>query len=193
MATDERVGDTNEIMQGIAAAYAARLELVRRMVQDTQRILMEFRERRERMSDALRGQLAKSESLRNADFNRMMDEVLAVHRKREENVQAMLEAFREEEEAITGNVGHLLEKGEAVRIKDFKRMLVRVRKEQQEREQQTSTYISEQVAKMQEEVGKMLETFKQERARMGVEGGQLGGTPAQQPTGTVAAVPQLQR
>lgn len=156
----------------LLAAYEARLTFVKRIVGDTRKMLDEFRQRREKMSTELRELLAKSESLRKKDFDQMMQEILAVQGQREENVKVMLDEFRQEEETVAENLRRLVQKGEGVKIKDLKRMLVKIKEEQQVREKSTSTYVGEQMAKMQQEVAMMLEEFKKEKEKMAAEWGQ---------------------
>lgn len=158
-----------QLAEDIAASYEARAAFVQEVVGETHELLERFRAERERMAAALREHLATSESLRRKDFNRMMEEILAVQREREEGVNAMLQKFREEEEQVAKRLRGLLGRGAHIQVKDFKRTLVQIKTDQQQRTQETVTAVSERVSLMQLEVGKMLEEFKRERERMGGE------------------------
>ena len=161
--------DLKKIAEEIVLSYEARIGVVKGIVEDTHKMLEDFRQRREEMSKALREALAKSECLRKTDFNNMMGEILAVQLKREENVKQMLADFRKEEEEVAMRLRKLLERGEEVRIKDFKRMIAKIKEEQREREKATSLGVGDQLERMQAEVYAMLGTFKQEREKMASE------------------------
>lgn len=165
--------ETKEVGDEIVAAYQARLDFIKSIVADTHATLEEFRTRREQLSGALRELLSKSESLRKKDFNIMMEEILTVQRAREENVKAILEEFKTEEEQILERLQSLVEKGTEVRIKNLKRVLAQLKHQQQAREQDVSLHVNEQVTKMQQEVTDMLEAFKKEREKMTAEWQQL--------------------
>ncbi len=168
-ASDTNTNPPTGLAEELLAAYEARLTFVKRIVEDTRKMLDEFRGRREKMSTELREMLAKSESLRKKDFDQMMQEILVVQSQREENVKTMLEEFRQEEERVAENIRRLARKGERVKIKDLKRMLAKIKEEQQVREKSTSTYVGEQMSKMQQEVAGMLEEFKKEKEKMAAE------------------------
>ena len=161
--------DLKKLAEEIVLSYEARIGVVKEIVEDTHKMLEDFRQRREEMSKALREALAKSECLRKTDFNRMMAEILVVQLRREENVKQMLADFRREEEEVAMRLRKLLERGEEVRIKDFKRMIAKIKEEQREREKATSLGVKDQLERMQAEVYTMLATFKQEREKMASE------------------------
>lgn len=161
--------EQNNLVGEIMAAYETRLAFVKSIVEDTERSLEDFRVRREQLSSDLRELLGGSVSLRKTDFDRMMAEVLAVQRQREENVTAVLREFREAEERIAERLQKLAVKGETVTMKDFKRVLTQIKKEQGEREHATALRVSEQIAQMQHEVHGMLGEFKQAREKIAAE------------------------
>ena len=144
-------------------SYDARTKFVNEIVEDTHKMLDGFRGKREEMSDNLREVLAKSESLRKKDFNIMMRDILLTQQKREENVKKMLADFREEETRVAEQLRELLKRGEEIRLADFKKTLGRIREDQVVREANAGEQIRIELAKMQDEVYKMLETFKKER------------------------------
>lgn len=161
--------ELKKLAEEIVLSYEARVGVIKEIVKDTQGMLEDFRKRREQMSKALRQALAKSEHLRKTDFSKMMGEILAVQLKREENVKQMLADFRKEEEGVASRLRKLLGKGEEVRIRDFKRMLAKIKEEQREREKATSLGVGEQLERMQSEVQVMLAKFSQERKKMASE------------------------
>lgn len=160
-----------QLAQDVAASYDARVAFVRAIVEETHELLERFRSERERMAVTLRESLAKSESLRKSDFNRMMEEILAVQHAREESVQAMLQRFQEDEERVAGRLRGLLDRGADIQLKDFKRTIVQIRADQQQRTQETVVAVDERLGLMRQEVGAMFEEFKRERERMRDESG----------------------
>lgn len=161
--------DLKKLAEDIVASYDARIKVVKDIVGDTQRMLQNFRARREEMSSDLRDGLAKNENLRKKDFDSMMQDILAVQEERESNVRQMLSDFEKEEGLVAGGLRKLLQRGEKIRIKDFKKILAKIRNEQEKREKETSKKVSSELKEMQEEVGGMLSGFKKEREKVASE------------------------
>jgi hypothetical protein len=85
------------------------------------------------------------------DFKKMLEDIQARHKAREKEVSMMLKEFQKEHKEMAESLRSLLDKGEAIRIKDFKEMLKNIRSRQIERE---------------EEVRKRLDEFRKERQDM---------------------------
>ena len=158
-----------KIAKDIVASYEARIKVVQATVEDTKRLLEEFREKRERMSQELKEALAKHESLRKKDFDKMMEDILITQKEREENVKTMLADFQGQETAVVGNLREMLKKGEKLRLKDFKKTLAKIREEQEIRQKETPERINEEVLRMRTEVQSLLENFKKEREKVASE------------------------
>lgn len=170
MTSNVNHGDhARQLAQDVAASYEARVAFVRAVVEETHELLERFRSERERMAAVLRESLAKSESLRKSDFNRMMDGILTVQRAREEGVQAMLQRFREDEERVVERLRGLLARGAHIQLKDFTRTLAQIRADQQQRTQETVAGVDERLTLMRQEVGAICEEFKREREKMRAE------------------------
>jgi len=161
--------DHKNLAKEIVASYETRVRVIKDIIQDTHKMLESFKKKREQMSKQLRKTLSKSESLRKTDFNKMMADILATQLKREKNVKQMLTDFQKEEEEVAARLRKLLEKGENIRIKDFKNMLAKIKQEQQKQEQATSLGVGDQLERMQAEVHGMLAAFKQEREKIACE------------------------
>ena len=73
----------------------------------------------------------------------------------------MLEDFRKEEEAVAEKIKSLLKKGEEIRIKDFKRMMLDIKQDQEKKAKETGASVSEQLIKMQGDVHAMLDNFNE--------------------------------
>jgi urease accessory protein UreF len=158
-----------KIAKDIVASYEARIKVVQVIAEDTKRLLEEFREKRERMGQELKEALAKHESLRKKDFDKMMGDILIAQSEREENVKKMLADFQKQEMAVVENLREMLKKGEKLRLKDFKKTLSKIREEQEIREKETPYLIGEELIRMQSEVREMLENFKRERGKAASE------------------------
>lgn len=159
----EEKRNLKDLAKDIIASYEARVKMVGEIVEDTHRTMGEFKERRQSMSKELQVILAKCESLRKKDFDRMMTDIVTRQNEREREVKEMLESFRKEEEMVAEELRSLLKKGEKIRIKDFKKMMLKIKQEQEKRAKETSASVTEQLRKMQDEVHAMLDNFKKER------------------------------
>jgi len=158
-----------QIAKDIVASYEARIKVIQAIAEDTQRLLEEFRQKRERMSQELKEALAQHESLRKKDFDKMMGEILTTQSEREENVKQMLADFENNEMAVVRNLREMLKRGEKLRLKDFKKTLAKIREEQEIRQKETPYRIGEELTRMQSEVREMLENFKKEREKVASE------------------------
>ena len=163
------------LAEDIIVSYDARVKMVGEIVEDTRKMLDEFKGKRQEMSDNLREVLAKSESLRKKDFSAMMQDILLTQHKREENVKKMLADFREEEVRVAERLRELLKRGEELRLTDFKKTLIHIRQDQASREANTGEQVRVELATMQSEVYKMLEAFKREREAVAAEWSKVRG------------------
>lgn len=152
-----------DIADDIIASYETRVKVVGGIIEDTHKMMDDFKEKRETMAEELQGVLAKRESLRKKDFDRMMADIVSRQNEREKQVREMLENFRKEEEMVAEKLKKLLTKGEEIRIKDFKKMMADIRQEQEKRVKQTGESITGQLQDMRGEVYTMLDNFKKER------------------------------
>lgn len=160
--------DLKDLAQDIIASYGVRVKIVGDIIDDTYKMMVDFRAKREDMSKDLQEVLARRKSLRKKDFDRMMTDIVATQNERERQVKEMLESFRKEEEAVAEKLRSLLKKGEEIRIKDFKRMMLDIRQEQEKKIKGTGASVAEQLLKMQVEVHAMLDSFKTERQSVAI-------------------------
>ncbi len=152
-----------DLAQDIVAAYDARVKIVGEIIENACQTMSDFKKKRNDASGELQEVLAKSESLRKKDFDCMMASIIAAQNKREDQVKKMLEDFRKEEEMVAEKLKSLLKKGEKIRIKDFKKMMLDIKQEQEKRIKETGGSVAEQFQEMQKEVHAMLDNFKKER------------------------------
>ena len=158
-----------QIAKDIVASYETRIKVIQAIAEDTKNLLEEFRQKRERMAQELKGALSQHESLRKKDFNIMMEDVLIAQKTREENVKQMLADFQDEEMKVVEGLREMLKKGEKLRLKDFKKTLAKIREEQEIRQKETPNQINEELSRMRSEVQEMLENFKKEREKVASE------------------------
>lgn len=170
--TDDPVGGVEdsllprETVDGLLAAADARLEVIRAVIADTDRTLVEFRKRREELATAVREVLAKTSSLRRADFDRLLSTVLAHHERRELEVERTLATFRNEEEAIAGRFRRLLTRSGGVRVKEFKRMIRDMHKEQDEGLRVASGEVEEKFQRLGNELQALLKELQVQREQL---------------------------
>ena len=161
--TSEGQRNLKDLAGDIIASYETRVKVVGGIIDDTHKMIDDFKEKRETMAEELQEVLAKCESLRKKDFDRMMADIVSRQNERENQVKEMLENFRKEEETVAEKLKKLLTKGEEIRIKDFKKMMADIRQEQVIRAKQTGESITGQLQDMRQEVHTMLDNFKTER------------------------------
>src|SRR4030042_2424146 len=158
--------ETNNLKEracDIAVAYDARIKFIGEIIENTHKTIDDFQEQREYMSRDLKELLSRNESLRKKDFERMMADIILKQNEREMQVKKMLADFRQEEEEVAKKMRGLLDKGENARIKDFKKMMCEIKREQDKRTLETNASVAEELQKMREDVYKMLDNFKKER------------------------------
>lgn len=158
-----------KIAQDIVTSYEARIKIIQAIADDTRGLLEEFRNKRERMSQELKGALSQHESLRKKDFDRMMEDILIVQKTREENVKQMLADFQEEEMKVVEGLREMLKRGEKLRLGDFKKSLAKIKEAQEIRQKETPSLINKELSRMRSEVQEMLENFKKEREKVASE------------------------
>lgn len=165
---------TKALIEEIVALYDRVVDRVGRLRGETAAMLSDFREEQEGLKETLKKNLARGESLRKKDFDLLMSDLIMRRKEREKEVAEMLENFAGEEEEMTQGLRKLLEKGEQVRIGDFKKMLVRLRGRQEERSGEVAELVGS-VKGVKEEAAKMLSEFKKEREEMVSQWAKLAG------------------
>lgn len=157
------------LLQNIITSYEARLKIVGGIIANTHKTLEEFRVKREEISARLREALAKSVNLRKKDFDKMMGEILGIQSGREENIKKILADFHQEEEGVLAKLKSLLEQGDKIKIKDFKKMLFRVKNEQETREKNVGNGVGSEIERLRQEISGLLNHFKKERQNFTLE------------------------
>jgi hypothetical protein len=107
----------------IADFYDAIVEKVIALRLNTQQTMVHIKKEQQEMASQLQEHLAQGESLRKADFQTLMGEVVEQRKAREKEVMAMLEQFQHEEQVIAEGLKKLFSEGRQVRLRDFKRFI----------------------------------------------------------------------
>lgn len=152
-----------DLARDIVVSCDARVKVVGEIIEDTNRMMNDFKGKREDVSKELKERLAKSESLRKKDFDGMMADIVLKQNEREEQVRKMLADFRKEEEMVAEKLRNFLQKSEGIRISDFKKMMIEIKREQDKRVRETGATVADELQNMRAEVYQMLDNFKKER------------------------------
>jgi len=106
-------------------------------------LLKTFFEEQKEIAQVIKGNLAEGEKVRISDFKKMLEDIRARQKTRENEVSAMLKEFQTEYKEMAELLRGLLDKQEAIRIKEFKEMLKDIRSRQIERAKEVRTRLDE--------------------------------------------------
>jgi len=134
----EIADDMKRLTNEVVFSYESRISEVGIIIDNTYRILEEFKTKRNEMSNQLKENLAKKGSLRKKDFDSMMEEILSRQDEREKQVKDLLRTFLEEQKEVAQTIKKNLAEGEKVRIDDFKKILQDIQTRQKARENKVS-------------------------------------------------------
>jgi len=134
----EIADDIKRLTNEVVFSYESRISEVGIIIDNTYRILEEFKTKRNEMSNQLKENLAKKGSLRKKDFDSMMEEILSRQDEREKQVKDLLRTFLEEQKEVAQTIKKNLAEGEKVRIDDFKKILQDIQTRQKARENKVS-------------------------------------------------------
>ena len=135
--------DIKKLTNEVVFSYESRISEVGIIIDNTYRILEEFKTKRNEMSNQLKETLAKEESLRKKDFDSMMEEILSHQGEREKQARSLLRTFLEEQKEMAQTIKKNLSEGEKVRINDFKKMLQDIQTRQKAGENEVSMMLKE--------------------------------------------------
>jgi len=152
----------NNLSQEIVNLYDRIVDRVVTLKEETKQKVEEFKEEQNELGEKLKEKLAKGESLRKKDFDLLIKDIIDKRKQRGQDVARMIGQFKTEEEEMAKGLRQLLSKGEEVRVKDFKKMLVGIRARQEERKPEVEE-LTKAASCIKEEVANMLGNFKKER------------------------------
>ena len=125
-------------------------------------VLESFQKEEEEMVARLRNILTGTEKIKLDEFRSLSKEILERLDKKEKEAGDVLRSFHIEQEELVAGLRKLIEKGDQIRIKDFKTMTESLRIGQLARESEVGKLLSD-FGKVREEVklrwGKVLETY----------------------------------
>ena len=148
-----RKKDFDNMMKGILSHQDEREKEVRDLLKTF------FKEQKE-VAESIRKNLTEDERVRISDFKKMLQDIQARQKLRENEVRTTLKGFQEGHREMAESLHSLLNKEESLRIEDFKEMLKDIRSRQIERKK---------------EVKARLDEFRKERQDMASEWNKLTG------------------
>jgi hypothetical protein len=92
--------DMKNLAEDIAASYDVRVKALGQLVTDTHGMLDRFSKEQKEMAAAMEDALAKGESVRKEDFQKMLKDIQTRQKEREREVDDLLKGFREEQEKM---------------------------------------------------------------------------------------------
>lgn len=161
--------------QEIGQFYDALLEKVRAIKVQAQERMAEIKKEQGQLADDLREKLAKGESLRKKDFDRLLVSVVEMRKDREQEVMGLLARFQKEEEEMVGGLRQLLGDGKRVRIKEFKKFLAEFKRREEERGEGVSQ-IKKEANSVKNQAQLLIEQFRKEREEMAKQWRELAST-----------------
>ena len=135
--------DMKRITEEMVSSYESRIANVAMIIDNTHKIIENFKENRNEMNNHLKERLAKEEFLRKKDFDNMMRNVLLMQDRREEEVRDLLKTFLEEQKEMAEIIKKQLANGNKVRIEDFKNLLDSIRTRQTQRGNEVNIMLKE--------------------------------------------------
>lgn len=145
--------------------YSERVVLIKKVVEEVNGIVEEYRNTRERTVKGLKDVLAKK-SLRHADFANMISDLVEMQSDREEEIRETLREFMKTTEQIALRLEDLLKEPD---VKKFKRFINKVRVQQRKRKIEIGKMIEQRFGDTECNLQALLEEFKNERVALNLE------------------------
>lgn len=106
-------------------------------------LLKTFFEEQKEVAEIIKKSLTGVEKIRIDDFKKMLQDIQAKQRTRENEVRVLLKEFQAEYKELAESLRSLLDKREAMRIRDFKDVMRNIRSRQIERANEVRTRLDE--------------------------------------------------
>jgi len=127
-----------------------------------EQVLENFQKEEEEMVARFRSILTGAEKIKLSEFRSLSNEILERLDRREKEAGDVLRSFHIEQEELAAGLRKLVEKGDQIKIKDFKTVTENLRARQLERESEVGNLLTD-LANVREEVrlrwGKVLECY----------------------------------
>ena len=111
--------------------------------EEVKQLLKTFFEEQKEVAEIIRKSLTGAEKIRIVDFKKMLQDIQAKQKIRENEVSVMLKEFQTEYKEMAESLRSLLDKREAMRISEFKVTLKNIRSRQIERAKEVRTRLDE--------------------------------------------------
>jgi len=149
----------------IADFYDAIVEKVAALRISARETISNVKKEQEELASKLQQNLAKGESLRKADYRKLVGEVIEKRKAREKEVMEMLAQFQQEEQEMAQGLKKLFGDGGQVKLRDFKKFISQAKRATEARkgEIEEITKASETIRKSAEET---IAKFREEREEM---------------------------
>lgn len=135
--------DMRRIAEEIVSSYESRIANVAMIIDNTHKIIENFKSNRNEMNNHLKERLAKEKTLRKKDFDIMIENVLLMQDRREEEVRDLLKTFLEEQKEMAEIIKKQLADGNKVRLEDFQNLLDSIRTRQTQRGNEVNIMLKE--------------------------------------------------
>ncbi len=131
MVTEENL---RNLANSIIDSYEMRVKTVNNLMEQAYHFLESFHTELQEMMVQLKDNLAKSESLRKKDFDRMMSGLTARRNAREEEAERVFQNFHKEEKEMIGRLRNVIVSGGRPNLDDMEIIKEDILKRQKERE-----------------------------------------------------------
>ena len=126
--------DLRVLANSIIDSYEMRVRTGSTLMNQAYHFLKSFQMELEDMIVRLRDELAKAESLRKKDFDRMIGDIIERRRQREEEAEKSLKLFQEQEEEMISRLRKIILGGNRSSLDDIKAIKEDIYRRQKERE-----------------------------------------------------------
>lgn len=127
-------GDLRALANGIIDSYEMRVRTLSALMNQAYDFLKSFQVELEDMIVRLRDNLAKAESLRKKDFDRMISDVTEYYRQRGKEADQSLKSFQEEEEEMISRLRKIILSGSRSSLEDIRAIKEDISRRQKDRE-----------------------------------------------------------
>jgi hypothetical protein len=125
--------EMKKLVLRVVSLYESRVLSVGMIIDDSHRLLEDFRRQRNEMCEKLRNRLASIKSLRKKDFDSMMEDIQGNQDVQEIGVKGLLETFLKEQKELGAVLKKNLEKEHEIKAEDFRNIIQDIQVRQEER------------------------------------------------------------
>jgi uncharacterized protein with ParB-like and HNH nuclease domain len=145
--------------------YDAIVEKVAALRLNARQTIASVKKEQDELASQLQQNLARGESLRKADFQKLMGEVIEKRKAREKEVMEMLAQFQREEQALAQGLKELFGDGRQVRLRDFKRFIAEAKRSAEARKEDVEEITQASIA-IRKSAEETIARFREEREEM---------------------------